>query len=448
MKPIRKFLFLAALLISSLGAYLSFANSSVDKVNAASEKPTPRNGQSGSILLVNGSGTYFKSGEADLAICCWDNSSYAWSERVSYRVSGDLIRVMIPYLGDQSKTWSNFKVCRYNPGLDPRTSGDSGVYHETDTIQFSSMLYDQNTVNITGYGEGNKLNHAINYNPIYGILGESHMYLDLSGFTDWENDGAKFAIYFACPAQTNNSDWSKANAIGNAYYSSFCWKVNGQNNDHLYECIVPNFYVNNSRNIWNLVIAVRFGAEASSPNWDDHKCNQTGDLSFNSSNENANMIHISGWNDGYIDSENIISDESRVNFYGNYFLNTVSCSGSGNSDATTSEMWNTVKYEYQTHLSRLTQGTVWTTEGNKNGNAIEQAIARYDYIVLYKEYNHEDFINRKDSPNKTEYSAFINFLSITKNNDLAIILISTIAISIVSISMYFIVKRIKAKEHK
>ena len=447
MKLFRKILFLATLLIGTFGTYLAFGDTSIEQANAASEQTYPRNGQSGSILLVNGSGTYFKSGEADLAICCWDNSSYAWSERVSYRVSGDLIRVMIPYLGSVSKTWSNFKVCRYNPSLDPRSSEDSGVYNETDTISFSSLLYATNTINITGYGDGNKINYSTSSNPIYGILGESHMYLDLSGFTDWENDGAKFAIYFACPAQSNNTDWSKANAIGNAYYSSFCWKVNGQDNEHLYECIVPNFYTGGSRNIWNLVIAVRFGAEAYSPNWEDHKCNQTSNLSFNSSNQNANMIHISDWNDGYIDSENIISDESRVNFYGDYFLDTVSCSGDGSSDATTADMWNAVKYEYQTHLSRLTQGTVWTTNGDEDGSAIEKAMARYDYIVLYKQqYGHEDFINRAESPNKTEYSTLSSYINPNKNNDMAILLIAIVTISLTSISMLLIYK--KTKERK
>ena len=389
-----------------------FRNASSKSVAADESTNYPRNGESGNILYVNGSSTYFNTGEADLAVYYFNSESdNAWSDKVSYRCFGDILRVMIPYKDGVRKTWAKYIVCRYNPAMDPASNGWDGVYNKTEDISCSSMMYAQNTVNITGYSDG-KMTYSFSSNNYYGVQSYNHMYLDLSGFTSWENGNAKFAIYFAYPNSNNESRWSLSNSSG-GYYSSFCWKVNGQTNNHLYECIVPA-YSNNSC-LWNLVIAVRFDPVQGEPGW-YNAWNQTQNLSFNSGNHNANMIRINDWDNGQLDTVNIISRQTRVEFFGRYFLDTVSCSGNGNSDSTTSSMWEAVKNEYVYHLTTDEQGDVWTCAGDEEGSLVAQAMARYDYIIFFKEYNHEDFINRQDSSNKTEYSSIKSVILSNNSN--------------------------------
>lgn len=416
-----------------------FCNASSKSVAADESTNYPRNGESGNILYVNGSSTYFNTGEADLAVYYFNSESdNAWSDKVSYRCFGDILRVMIPYKDGVRKTWAKYIVCRYNPTMNPASNGWDGVYNKTEDISCSSMMYAQNTVNITGYSDG-KMTYSFSSNNYYGVQSYNHMYLDLSGFTDWENGNAKFAIYFAYPDQTNESRWSQSNSTG-GYYSSFCWKVNGQDNDHLYECIVPA-YNSNYKNLWNLVIAVRFDPVQGEPGW-YNVWNQTQNLSFNSSNHNANMIHINDWNNGELDTVNIIPKNDRLNYYGRYFLNTIQCSGNGNSDSTTSSMWNALKDEYNYHLTTDEQGNVWTCVADEEGSLLAQAMARYDYIILYKQYAHDDFVNRQDSPNKSEYSAPTNVFSDTQmNNSIWIVILVISLISIGSVSTLIILKR-------
>ena len=158
------------------------------------------------------------------------------------------------------------------------------------------------------------------------------------------------------------------------------------------------------------------------------------------------MIRISDWNDGYLDAENSISEATRLEFYGRYFNDVVLCSGHGNSDSTTGDMWNAVKYEYEHHLSRFFEGDVWTTTANPDGNMIEKAMARYDYMVLYKQYAHEDFMNRQESPNKTAYSSIYNFAYNPTNNPTLIIII--IAISILSLGGLITMAQLKRNRNR
>ena len=413
------------------------------KVNAAETQTYPRNGQSGTVMFVNGKSTYFNTGEANLAIYCFNSDTdNAWSESYSYRVSGDLIRAMIPYQNGNAKTWSNFIICRYNPDLDPRESGWGGVYNQTKNLSFSSFMYAQNTIEISGYKDKELLVNDVKASyTYYGISNSQnqYMYLDLSGFTDWEIAGAKFGIWFFNPSSGNANMWGESNSSEGRHYS-LCWKVEGQDNPHLYECLVPG-----NGTIWNSVQAVRFDSVVDAPDW-DHEWNKTQVLTFNSSNQTKNMIRVNDWGEGQIDT-NVISRESRVDFYGRYFMNTVSCSGDGSSDITTSEMWEKVKYEYVNHLSTAYQGDVWTTVADKSTEAsqVAQAMARYDYIVLYKKYSHEDFINRKDSPNATQYANAYTFDNIGESSDMMIIVASILSASVLSMTLLIILKK---KKHK
>ena len=442
MKTMKKLLAMSFLASMLFGAFAFTGAKSAQRVEAHSVNPYPSNGRSGTLLFVNGQGTYFKSGEADLAICCIDSSSnYAWSDKCTYRAGGDNIRVMIPYLNGQAHTWSRFKICRYNPSMNPATDGDGGVYNETEFIYFSSFIGQQNLITINGYGSGKTLNYAEmkSYISYFGVQSDTHIYLDLSSHTDWEVDNAKFAIWFAYPDTNNESGWGQSYYNGN-YYSSFCWKVNGQDNEHLYECVVPSY---GGATVWNMVIAVRMDKDATTPNW-DQAYNQTQDLIYNSTNQVANMIRVTGWeqSDSYLDKDNPITRQSRLDFYGQYFLDTVGCSGTGDSDSTTAEMWTTVQYEYEHQLSRTFQGEVWKTVANKEGTLIAQAMARYDYIVLYKQYDHVDYINRAESPNASSY-AYTYSNDLITNDNIIIIVAIIVALSTLTLASLIILKRHK-----
>ena len=420
------------------------ANQPVAETSAASVPFYPRTGASGTMLYVNGSGTYFNAGQADLAVYCFNSATdFAWSDRVSYRVYNDFLRVMIPYQNGQAKTWSKFIICRYNPSLEPSVNGFDGVYNQSGDVNFSSLYLGQNTVNISGYdGEGKLTLGLYSNNNYYGITSETHMYLDLSSFPSWEENGAKFAIYFAMPSTTNENRWSQQRT-SSGYVPSFCWKVNGQDNDHLYECVVPNIYGDKGSHLWNLAIAVRFSPDATEPGW-NNVWNQTQNLSFNPSNHEANMIHVDDWNHAEYDTDHVISKETRLEFYGRYFLDTVTCSSTGAYDATTKAMWDAVDAEYTHHLSRLYQGDIWMLDPVGKDTLIAQAMARYDYILFNKGYSHSDFINRGESEGKTQFAHSVGVISSSTNLTPIIVISSLLLTGGVAFLLFY--KR--SKKHK
>ena len=420
-----------------IGGAALFSNKSAITAKADTAQTYGRSATSGTVIYVDGRSTYFNTNQADLAVYCFNSSSdFAWTDKINYRCYADMLRVVLPYQNGVSKTWAKMIVCRYNPAMDPKTNGFDGVYNQTNDIGFSEFLYAQNTVIITGYGEGNKINYTLYSNLYYGVKSEKHMYLDLSGFTSWEEGDAKFAIYFACPSSGDATGWSQQ-YINGSYQPSFLWKVEGQDNDHLYECIVPV----HGYSVWNLVIAVRFSPDTAAPNFDSY-WNKSQNLSFNSENHQANMIHVNDWNEAQLDKDNVISDDSRLDFFGRYFLDTVSCSGTGSSDATTSEMWGNAKVAYN-HLSRLLQGNVWQTVADESGSLVAQAMARYDYILFYKGYDHEDFINRKESENKTDYSSIL-VSGVTTDNSLIGVIIAISSVTLLGTLSLLVIK----KRHK
>ena len=447
MKKLKPLLFLFLSLTLGVGSFLtaSIVNKEETKVSYADRESTfPGNGNSGAIMLVNGQSTYFNTGEADLAIYCFNsNSDYAWSDRVDYRVYGDTLRVMLPYKNGQSTTWSKFIICRYNPSMEPAINGWDGVYNQSDDLSFANLFpRGQNTITISGY-DNKKLTIASMTvsNPYYGIRGENHIYLDLSDFQSWEEENAKFGIYFACPNSTNEARWG-LECSTDGYYASFCWKVNGQDNDHLYECIIPNFYAGSVANIWNMVIAVRFPKEAVTPSWENIIWNKTQNLTFNSTNHTANMIHVDGWDHAELDNVNIISKDDRLEYYGRYFTNTVTCSGDGNSDATTKAMWDAVKFEYEHHICKKLQGEIWLYDTEGKTTLIADAVRRYDYIVAYKGYNHEDYINRH--PSDSGSGELYNYgLNSDDNSVTQIILGSIIVLSLMSFTAVTVIKKKK-----
>ena len=420
-------LFAAIALPLALGVIgtLSFGTKDAIETKADQTYTYPRNGQTNTVMLVGGS----LIADCDIAVYCWNGSGSAWTKG---SVMGGYRRIVLPSLNGSSTTWSQFIVCRYDPSKNPFVDGSSGIWEQTEDIYFSSFIQAQNTVILTGR-DGGKMTHNMNAVYLNGIAGERHMYLDLSSFTSWEEGNAKFAIYFAYPQSGNAERWSTKYSAASSYEEAFCWKVNGQDNDHLYECIVPNTFSSGST-IWSLVIAVRYNPVAGAPSWND-VWNQSNDIVFTNENHDANMIRITDWNSGYVDKDNVISMASRADFYGQYFLDTVKCSETGATDATTSAQWQAVKDEYDNHLSRLAQGEVWKAKPDEEGSLVEQAVLRYDYIVFFKGYSHADFMNRAESPNKGFSSGAYNVQTSSGSMTNLIILVTFASMAVLAGAM-------------
>ena len=309
---------------------------------------------------------------------------------------------------------------------------------------------------VHGWGSGS--NHTVyvstsdatdsNYQYEFnGIKSGSHMYLSTTDLTGWEADNAKLGIYFA-KSNINKGDawsceynaWTSPSSTGHSSLSAaFCWKVQGSGNDHLYECIVPQY--NGTDVYWSLVIGVRFKSSTSSPAWGNGNANvhnQTGNQYFNGDDSDCNMLWVNAdtggnWTGGgYLRNDASISDDTRAGYYGTYFLSQITCSGSG-SITSSSSNWTNVKNEYKQHLSTAVEGKVWTTTAASSGTDLVKAMYRYDYIVFHKRYSgYDDFINRTTSTGKAFASTNISALLFGKNVNNNLVLI--IAVSIVAVS--------------
>ena len=443
MKKSIRTIFASTLLLGVIGLAASLNTKPVTNVKADSVRTYPGVGNSCDLLFINGGGNF---NDADLAVYFFNSESdNAWSDKVSYRVEGDTFRVMLPYRA--SNNWSKYIVCKYDRNKNPVNDGWGGVLAQTADLELSALrTYGQNTITISGCsGTTLSVSEVKGITYYYGIKAESHVYLDLSQFPNWDTDNAKFALFFTYPDYTNESRWSQAYVNG-SYQPSFLWKVEGQDNEHLYEGIVPSLSTNGDR-IWNMVIAVRYDSTATAPGW-DNEWNRTQDLSFNSTNHQSNIIRVNGWNsDGEIlDQQYRINNDTRLGFFGQYFLDTVTCSGTGSSDTTTSTEWNNVKVAYN-HLNRVLQGDVWTAIADVNGTLVEQAMARYDYIVFYKGYDHEDFINRQADGSGADHSISSPIVvnNIEDNDRLTLIIILA---SMMTLSAITLIVLKKYKSHR
>lgn len=439
MKLRNKIAILATLMFSFAGLSLGLASKSNVNVSAAQEYTHPRN--SGTILFVN-SGAFT---EYDLAIYCFNDSTNAWSSTNHHKITASTYRVMLPYKDGQSKTWGSFIVCQYNKGWDPSISGWDGVHAQTSNQSFGSFLYNHNTISV--YVESGQLKVSETKSATYynGIKSNSHLYLDLKNFTGWEAEGAKFGVWFFLPHFTNEGYWGQSNSP-TGYYSSFMWKVAGQDNDHLYECIVPDISgYSGGMTIWNGVKVVRYKPNTTSVTWDENFIwNRTQDLCYTSENHESNMIYLTDWDNAgaFYEPKYSISQETRISFFGQYFLDNVTCSGTGKTDATTSAQWELVGNEYKYHLSISLQNSIKGTAGDKEGSTIAQAMARYDYIVFYKAYSHENFIGRSSA----NPSFANNYLVPSRIDDKSLIVIITLiaGVSLLSLTALIILK----KKHK
>ena len=124
--------------------------------------------------------------------------------------------------------------------------------------------------------------------------------------------------------------------------------------------------------------------------------------------------------------------------FSSYFLNNVTCDASGETPPTGVE-WSTIESKYNL-LFISDQSTLLSSSADKSGTEIEQAMAKYDYIVAkYGVDEYKDFITREPEP-----------LLIATSNDIdasynVIIVISVITASSVLLCTCILIKKIKHK---
>jgi len=287
-----------------------------------------------------------------------------------------------------------------------------------------------------------------------GIKSGSHMYISTEDLTEWEGSGAKIGINFQKSNIHIGPGWSsKYNSAHTSLSTAFCWKVKGSGNDHLYECIVPQY--NGQDVYWSMVIGVRYNSSATSLSWSD-VWNQTGDQFYNGDDRDCNMLWVNAasggsWSGGgYLRNDASISDDTRAGYYGTYFLSQITCDGDG-SITSTSSNWTNVKNEYKQYMSTAVEGKVWTSTGSAGGTDLQKAVYRYDYIVFHKGYSgYDDFINRATSSGKQfAINSFSPFGLISdKDNISTIIIIIASSISLLSITALsvLVIKKRKRKE--
>ena len=121
------------------------------------------------------------------------------------------------------------------------------------------------------------------------------------------------------------------------------------------------------------------------------------------------------------------------------FLDYIQCNANGTSAPTFSSgaSWSVFESVYN-HLSSTDQSTLETTSSNKNGSALQQGLARYDYIVgKYGTSTYSDFLSRNP------VSLSNNVMNPYANETIFIVIIILSAISLSSLSFFFIIRKKK-----
>ena len=290
------------------------------------------------------------------------------------------------------------------------------------------------------------------YNYTYqfnGIKSGSHMYLSTQDLTGWEDGSAKIGICFGKSNINQGQSWSSEYDVEHSSLSqAFCWKVKGSGDEHLYECIVPQY--NGQDVYWSMVIGVRFKPEATTLEWNDNYIwNKTGDQFYNGDDRDCNMLLVNAatggsWTGGgYLRDDASISDDTRAGYYGTYFLSQITCN-TGSVD--TPNNWTNVLKEYKQHLSTDVEGVVWLTSAAITGTDLVKAMYRYDYIVRkYGTSTYSDFIDRKPGNNRA-YGFGLLFSSLNKESyAVGLIVISSSIATVAALGGYFFLRKKKQK---
>lgn len=174
-------------------------------------------------------------------------------------------------------------------------------------------------------------------------------------------------------------------------------------------------------------------------------------LDFTYSNHNHNMFTINCITQTITNSSRITMND-LYDMYGDYFLNTCTCSGNGTSEDynNLSTTWNIVKDSiFFSNSNKLPENFLsrFSTYTPISNTFFDQAIIRYDYILFYKGYGFDNFLSRSGtvaSMNKINNTFIFNYKNKDNINLFIIIISSSICLlSITVLSVLVISKRRK-----
>ena len=129
--------------------------------------------------------------------------------------------------------------------------------------------------------------------------------------------------------------------------------------------------------------------------------------------------------------------------FANHMLNKITCNASGTSAPTFAAgySWSVLSTEFTGKLTSSEQAILHDASANENGNIVEKAVAKYDYIVgKYGTSSYSNFINRNITPIGGAKIA-LNKVSENTNTIAAIVIISLV--SVTAIGGYFFIRRRK-----
>ncbi len=347
---------------------------------------------------------------ADVGLYCWsDNPLFnTQATKVTQIGSGQLGYTIIP------RGTEYFKVIRAGTGLLPCSGWPSTVHNQWGTWPFDST---KNVVTVKYYSGDQEYNE---HREIL-IKGMPVMF-DTEGSIQswWFGDGNRFFI---------NVDGITEDYYG--YTSSEAWFELTRIDTSGYIYYIPESTVLCTR-----VIVTRNSSSGSG--W-GNRYNQTTNMT---TNYGFNPLYttqvLSSTTDSNQDWSNLDA-LSTASEFGYYFTSKIVCDNGVTAPSVNN--WNATKNFYD-GLTDHVQRTVKAATANTSGTNIEQAVARYDYIVRkYGSSTYNDYLVR--NPSTGSNGALIYLLSIKGNSASTIIIISSSILAISAVGGYFYFRRKK-----
>ena len=308
-------------------------------------------------------------------------------------------------------------------------TGTSCTYTKVDVMRCSSdgntrwngsgdLNVTSNCVKITDWNTGSM-------ETLYGAQSGDGLYVNYNNVTWWGNDLNTYVYFF------NAFDGSAATWSGQA-------KIVQGTNDKILEVTVPG-----SGKTYGSCIVVR----CATPQRFDGAYNQTVDFYVVNPTSVHNGVVVES---STTDSKNYcsweysynLSSAQRCEMYATYFMDEITCSGSG-SVTSTLENWENVEAEYN-HIATNVQGDIWLTEASISGTDIEKAMYRYDYIAIYKHYTgYNDFINRSGTSGAAFTAKTSPLAIINKQADTTLLIVIASVLAAAGVGGYFFFRRKK-----
>ena len=344
--------------------------------------------------------------------------------------------IVIPeYTGTNAKGWTSFIVLRYNPEYDSDTTlVNEHIYNQTGDLA-ASYWKEYNRWWAQYYGEGNTFSLEGNkVSDLYGFYSGNTYYMEIteSGWNVSRNKAVYFYNAIGAAAEDTYVGWALCKLVKG--------HLNGEYTHGLYEFVAPQAAGGIKVN-WSKYIVVELKS-GTTLDWDNkYKQSPTsGGYTINSFN---NVIKSNG-QDMYS-----ITDESRLTFFDNYFMNTIggACDYNGGTDIDgLKAAWADVAEQLPT---KAKIAKVFKAEtANESGTLNERAAAKYDYV--YHKYNSSYPTDINDFAGRTEVGGGYSYSGIATNNPLInmgmdsntmIICVIFVVASISGVAAYFYISK-------